>query len=234
MGQITLGEQASPVTPASGVVIYATIATPSLTKIKNDSGSDLTVSVLEAAQTFIQSQSIANQDAGSGANAGWIAGRNSNVSTPAPGYLRCVEADNGDDAIYPDDSGIWRTVSGAAPTNATFAAGTVIGSQTSMAKAKNIDAEHLSVFDDVMDRIRVGAAAVRKFTYKDGRLGGEEFEGVVVDLAPAYGTDRDPDNPSGKCLNEILIPADLLRFAVWAMDRIENLTQRLEALEGKG
>lgn len=40
MGQLTLGEQAAPSTPASGVTIYTTVATPSILRVKDDSGND--------------------------------------------------------------------------------------------------------------------------------------------------------------------------------------------------
>lgn len=40
MGQITIGEQAAPAAPSSGVTIYPTIATPSILRWINDSGVD--------------------------------------------------------------------------------------------------------------------------------------------------------------------------------------------------
>lgn len=40
MGQITIGEQAAPATPSSGVVIYATVATPSILRLLDDAGND--------------------------------------------------------------------------------------------------------------------------------------------------------------------------------------------------
>lgn len=48
MGQITLGEQASPATPTSGVIIYPTIATPSIPMIKDDSGNDWALARVQA------------------------------------------------------------------------------------------------------------------------------------------------------------------------------------------
>ena len=40
MGQITIGEQAAPATPASGITLYATIATPSRLHMIDDGGND--------------------------------------------------------------------------------------------------------------------------------------------------------------------------------------------------
>lgn len=40
MGQVTLGEQAAPATPASGVTIYPTVATPSILRVIDDGGND--------------------------------------------------------------------------------------------------------------------------------------------------------------------------------------------------
>lgn len=48
MGQITLGEQASPTTPTSGVIIYPTVATPSIPMLKDDSGNDWIITRMEA------------------------------------------------------------------------------------------------------------------------------------------------------------------------------------------
>lgn len=40
MGQLTLGEQAAPSTPTAGNTIYTTVATPSILRVINDSGTD--------------------------------------------------------------------------------------------------------------------------------------------------------------------------------------------------
>lgn len=73
----------------------------------------------------------------------------------------------------------------------------------------------------VAERVRLGAEAVRRFVYRSGAFGGEEFEGVVTDLAPAYGMDRDEEQPAGKSLNEIQILGDLLRM-------VDSLAQRVD------
>lgn len=79
---------------------------------------------------------------------------------------------------------------------------------------------------EVAGRVRLGAEAVRRFVYRSGAFGGEEFEGVVTDLAPAYGMDRDEEQPAGKSLNEIQILGDLLRM-------VDSLAQRVAELEKK-
>lgn len=149
-----------------------------------------------------------------------ILGRNNNGSTPAAGNIRMTDKGATEYYVWPDDSGNLR-IGTTAPTNAQDTSGTVVGTQTSMAEAKHISDE-LSVLGEVMERIRAGAAAVRRFTYKNEAFNRQEFEGVVTDLAPAYGMDRDADHPQGKSLNEIQILGDLLRAVDWLMNELET------------
>jgi len=155
--------------------------------------------------------------------AGVFIGRNSNVGSPAAGFIRMTTRGDVNEYIWPDSSANLR-IGTVEPIYDNDATGTVIGTQTSMAAAKHISNE-LSPLDDVLARIRQGAKAVRRFTYRSGSFGGQQFEGVVIDDAPEYGMDRDKAHPAGKSLNEINIAGDLLRFAAWSM-------QRIEALEG--
>ncbi len=151
-------------------------------------------------------------------------GNNNHPSTPAPGFLLLYAPNGNFFPLWADNSGVIRTdTSNVQPTSGTT--GSVVGAQTSMAAAKHISDE-LSLMDEVADRIRAGADAVRRFTYKSGAFGGQEFEGVVIDDAPEYGMDRDAEHPAGKSLNEINIAGDLLRFAAWAMQRIEDLESK--------
>lgn len=168
----------------------------------------------------------------SGTGCRLIVGRNSNGSTPAAGSIFLYDLSGDFHVVWVDNADQMRILKNAIVTNANDTGGTVIGSQTSMAEAKHIS-DDLSVLDEVMSRIRQGAEAVRRFTYKSGAFGGERFEGVVTDEAPAYGLDRDKDHPQGKSLNEINIFGDLLRFSSWAMDRIEELTARVADLESR-
>lgn len=59
MGQLALGENTTPTTPTSGVVVYPTVATPSVLKFVDDSANNYTVAALEKAQTFTTVQTIA-------------------------------------------------------------------------------------------------------------------------------------------------------------------------------
>ena len=181
--------------------------------------------------TFTQQAGLSRlilNEANLGANvvgAGVFIGRNSNVGSPAAGFLRITTRGDVNEYIWPDSSADLR-IGTVEPIYDNDATGTVIGTQTSMAKAKHIRGD-LSPFDEVAARIRQGAEAVRRFTYRSGSFNNQEFEGVVIDHAPAYGMDRDKANPAGKSLNEINIAGDLLRFAAWAMGRIEALEAKL-------
>lgn len=141
--------------------------------------------------------------------------RNSNPTTPAPGAFASQKTDAGMQYLYSDDAGVWRTTTGA-PTNANYATGAVVGAQTSHLAAKRLMGGESNV-DDVLAAVRQGAAAVRRFVYKDGRYGGESFEGVVTDYAPRYGMD------GGRALNEVTAIGDLLRAVAWCIERIAAL-----------
>lgn len=43
MGQVTYGEQAAPAAPLTGVITYATVATPSILRVIDDAGNDRAV-----------------------------------------------------------------------------------------------------------------------------------------------------------------------------------------------
>ena len=150
-------------------------------------------------------------------------GRNSNASTPAAGFLRLSDKGGSIYRIWPDDTGVMR-VHTADPTNAYDTAGTVIGTQTSNLDAKIVVGQPIGI-DDVLAAIQLGAAAVRRFVYKNGEFNGEEFSGLVTDFAPRYGMDRDDAHPAGKSLNVITVLGDL-------MMAVANLTERVRALEG--
>jgi len=118
----------------------------------------------------------------------------------------------------------------AAPTGSSGSptvsdtAGTVVGTQTSMAAAKHLF-DDVTPIGEVLANIQHAAtAAVRRFTYRSGAFNGEAFEGVVTDLAPRYGMDRDEEHPAGKSLNEITLLGDLLRA-------VAHLAERVAALE---
>jgi hypothetical protein len=162
-------------------------------------------------------------DGGSGVGNTLLIERNNNATTPAPGAVAMRTANNNFNSIWPDDSGLLRIRSITGVSNANKDTGTVVGTQTSSLDSKDV-LDGVTGIDDVLAAVRAGAEAVRRFTYKSGAFGGEEFEGVVVDFAPRYGMDRDAEHPAGKSLNEIVIIGDLLRA-------VDHLVQRVAALE---
>lgn len=164
-------------------------------------------------------------DNGAGIGTRILVNRNSNASTPAPGLILFYDLSGDFHSVWVDNADQLRIWKNNQPTNATDTSGTVVGLQSSMAEAKLIT-DDLSVLDEVMSRIRVGAQAVRRFTYRNGAFNGEQFEGVVVDHAPDYGMDRDDEHPQGKSLGEITILGDLLRTVDWLVQRVKELEAR--------
>jgi len=60
MGQIRIREEAStPSTPSEGVVVFSTVATPSILKLLDDAGALTTFALLEKTQSFTAAQTIA-------------------------------------------------------------------------------------------------------------------------------------------------------------------------------
>ena len=47
MGELTLGEQAAPATPTTGVTVYTTVATPSILRVKDDGGNDWAIGAVQ-------------------------------------------------------------------------------------------------------------------------------------------------------------------------------------------
>lgn len=148
-------------------------------------------------------------------------GRNSNATTPAPGFLQLIDKGAANRYIWPDSSGNLRTNT-SAPTSSDTG-GTVIGTQTSSLDSKNVSGEPLPAAQ-ILAAVQAGAEAVRRFSYRSGAFNGEEFSGLVTDYAPRYGMDRDDDHPAGKSLNVVTVIGDLLIA-------VANLAQRVEALE---
>lgn len=196
-----------------------------------------TAALLGTANTFTQDITITKAsgfaavilnaiDNGSSNGNRVLIGRNLNASTPAAGTVAIENLGGSTYRIWPDTSGNIRTLAGNV-TNANDTGGTVVGTQTSMAEAKNLY-DDLTPISEVLAGIQqAAAAAVRRFTYKSGSFNGEQFEGVVTDLAPRYGMDRDAEHPAGKSLNEITLLGDLLRAVAYLVERVERV-ERLE------
>jgi hypothetical protein len=75
-------------------------------------------------------------DNGTGAGTYITLERNSNVTTPATGFIKVKTSDGVMTRIWPDASDDWRTWTGGDPTNANDGSGTVIGTQTSWHELK--------------------------------------------------------------------------------------------------
>ncbi len=155
-------------------------------------------------------------------------GRNSNASTPAPAYISLTNRTGTAWRVFPDSSGVLR-IHNANPTNAVDVAGTatIVGAQTSHILFKNI------LGDPVSDETALGyiidaAARVKRFSYKSGAFGGQEFSGVVLDGAvlDRYGMDADVDHAAGKALNVSTAIGDL-------MLAVRNLAERVAGLEAE-
>lgn len=162
--------------------------------------------------------------------------RNSNAAVgtvgAAPGTFRVRAANGQRYFLWSDNSGNLR-IGASAPTGSTGAptvnsesTGTVVGTQTSHADYKDItgapiaDAEALQAVID-------GASTVRRFRYKSGAYGNQEFSGVILDgdTLNRYGMDVDEDHAAGKSLNVATAIGDLLLA-------VRELTRRVEALGG--
>ncbi len=160
-------------------------------------------------------------DNGTGEGCNIAIGRNSNASTPAAGYLQIVNRGGTGYNIWPDATGLLR-IGTSVPTSANDTSGTVVGAQTSSLDAKDVSGGPLSIAA-ILEHISLGAAAVRRFTYKGGAFGGEEFSGLVVDYAPRYGMDRDEVHPAGKSLNVVTAIGDLMIAVSYLAGRVAAL-----------
>lgn len=206
-------------TSANGVVVNMPTSTTAYALLVQLNGVDRFRAIAAAAENTFQ---IANVDSGSVAGPRLLINRNNNASTPSAGHATLQALTGTSYSIWPDASGVLR-ISNSQPTSASDTGGAVVGAQTSMAEAKNIEDE-LSGINEVIARVKMGAMAVRRFTYRNKAFNRERFEGVITDLAPAFGMDRDESHPQGKSLNIVQIIGDLLRVT-------DDLIGRVEALE---
>lgn len=145
--------------------------------------------------------------------------RNTNATKPGSGFIRLMARTGTTYRVWPDNTGVLR-IHTADPIYDNDVLGTVVGAQTSMADAKNI----LGEVGDPMEALRaiVGAAqdGMRRFRYKSGAFDNQEFEGIITDLSPRYGMDRDKNHPAGKALNEIQLFGDLIRAVALIADKL--------------
>jgi hypothetical protein len=189
--------------------------------IDASAGSDVALTVVPRNGATPYGLLFSSPDNGANAGPSMRIGRNSNASTPAAGSLELYSRNN-TGIIWVDGSGNLR-IGTTLPTNATDTGGTVVGAQTSMAEAKYL-ADDVTPISEVLASIQQAATeAVKMFTYRSGAFNSQAFEGVVTDLAPRYGMDRDEAHPAGKSLNEITLLGDLLRAVAWLSERVAIL-----------
>lgn len=250
MGQLKIREETNtPATPSEGVILYPTVATPSLLKIVDDAGNNYTLPFLEKANIFTTTQTItpaaaanvaliintptnasnemlriASADTGAGSYGPFMAiGRNSNATARA-GWLRITGAGGNQNDIWPDNSatpGVLRIGNGT--TSSTDLGGSIVGAQTSSLDMKDVIEE----FKDVDKALAVILdTPLFRFHYKDDRLGKPEFLGIITDYSPIFGADPDEAHPNGRILNEVNAHG-------YAMAAIKALAGRLTKIEQK-
>lgn len=179
-----------------------------------------TLRIQALAQATFNYLMMRSDDLGTDAAGAYLgAGRNTNSGTPAAGH---VQLDNRAGTVYrlwPDASGNLR-IGTTAPNNANDSSGTVVGTQTSMADAKDLLGDVGDPSEALQAIVMAAQNGIKRFAYKSGAFGGEEFEGIVTDLAPRYGMDRDAEHPAGKSLNEIQLFGDLIRAVALIAERL--------------
>lgn len=172
-------------------------------------------------------------DNGSSTGGRIFIGRNNNASTPAPGSFSMQDSTGTSRTIWSDDSGNLRISNLAGVTAAQKSSGTVVGTQTSSRKFKDL---HGRVDSDEPVRalqriVRTATSAIHNFTYKSGSFGGQLFRGIVIEDAPWYGMDKDDEHPLGKSLNEIDLLGDLTMSVAKLYQLHVNQSQRISELE---
>lgn len=154
--------------------------------------------------------------------------RNSNAGAegPAAGTLNLVSATAANGFVWQDAAGNLRihstapTGSSGTPTTADTA-GTVIGTQTSMAAEKLLEAADGTPLESLAAVMEAARSGLRAWRYKSGSFNNERFPvGLVTDLAPRYGMDRDAAHPAGKSLNIPVAIGDLFRAVAYLAEQI--------------
>lgn len=176
-------------------------------------------------------------DNGSSTGARFALGRNSNASTPAPGFVWLMSSNGTFYPLWSDNSGNIRTdTSGnVQPVNATT--GTVVGTQSSSLDSKIISDTLPDIQEAYQHILQAARTGLRAWSYKNNAYNGEFFpNGIVTDYAPRYGMDRDEEHPYGKSLNPPVAIGDLMASILVISERLDKLEalSQLPKPEGVG
>ena len=205
----TAGQIIQPVsTSQTGLDIYMPASVTGAALNARYSGtSRVTVATL-ADESYV---ALASADFGDNIKGPYITlGRNSNGTKPGAGFFVMTNRAGSAYRLWIDASGNVRT--GVVAVNYdNDGAGTVVGTQTSAADSKNILGEVEGADVALRHVLNAATGGLKTFNYKSGAFGGQIFEGIVTDLYPRYGMDRDEAHPAGKSLNEIQLFSDLIQ-----------------------
>lgn len=159
-------------------------------------------------------------DNGSNTGCRFVLGRNNHSGTQAPGFVFFQLTDGNYCPLWADTSGNIRTAAvNTQPVSGTT--GTVVGTQTSSADAKNIRDVLPDAWDAVRGILYAARHGLRAWDYKTGAYNHEFFpNGLVTDLAPRYGMDRDSDHPAGKSLNIPVAIGDLMATVAVILEKL--------------
>jgi len=206
-------------TSVDGLIVNIPASTAGYTQKWQHNSTVRANMLLQSAVTILELNSY---DAGNGSIAPQVRiGRNSNASAPAAGSLAIAARDGTICFIWVDNTGAVRLSTASAPTNSTDASGVVIGTQTSMAAAKNISGGLPNPAEALLGVWRAAKTGLRAWSYKSGSYNGEFFpNGIVTDLAPRYGMDRDAEHPAGKSLNIPVAIGDLMAAVAIIMEKL--------------
>ena len=155
-----------------------------------------------------------NADFGFGTGPYLTIGRNTNGTFPAAGAINLTMLDSQTRSLWVDFAGALRIHTAPPVGNpaSSDVAGTIVGTQTSMAAVKDFGP---GIAPDAA-LAKILETPVHHFRYKQG-FDGEEFDGIVTDDAPHFGMDQ------GKALNTAerhrLSDSGRSRRCIWRLPR---------------
>lgn len=175
-----------------------------------------------AQSPFLQSVDV---NAGSSWAPYLLIGRNNNGSTPSAGWIRLTRRDGHGGDLWVDGSHVLRIGYDSAVTSATDTGGNVVGLQVSSLDQKDVLGASITKEQAITSIIETAKHGLRRFRYKSGAFGGEEFDGIITDFAPRYGMDRDAAHPAGRSLNMITVINDLILAVEYLYEKVQELSK---------